>query len=222
MSENDKKDFYDSMAPKIIRNISFIELPLRLVLSVEYSREEVKAIIKSVRAEFIALLPDLPYIGGEENPLTTNIIGTGWVLALYRILSKKGKSAKEVGEIVCAAIEKMLSFIPGFLLRWYGKKKYNSQFIMNLKALSSKSHERKYEYDFVFDVIEGDGLEFDLGIDYLECGICKFLCRQNASELSPYMCLVDYIVSSALGLGFRRTSTLANGGNLCDFRFKRI
>lgn len=64
--------------------------------------------------------------------------------------------------------------------------------------------------------------DFDFGIDYLECGSCKFLRAQNAFELAPYGCAVDRTASEALGWwGLRRTMTLAEGSEKCDFRFKR-
>jgi hypothetical protein len=35
------------------------------------------------------------------------------------------------------------------------------------------------------------------------------------------MCLTDFAVSKALGMGLIRTTTIAEGGVKCDFRYKR-
>ncbi|MCJ7583343.1 MAG: L-2-amino-thiazoline-4-carboxylic acid hydrolase, partial [Anaerolineales bacterium] len=55
----------------------------------------------------------------------------------------------------------------------------------------------------------------------LECASCKFLAKQGAPELSPYLCPVDILYSDALGWGLMRTQTLAEGAPKCDFRFKK-
>jgi hypothetical protein len=49
----------------------------------------------------------------------------------------------------------------------------------------------------------------------------KFLHSQGADELAPYPCLLDYALFGALGIELRRTQTLAEGGERCDFRFKK-
>jgi len=51
--------------------------------------------------------------------------------------------------------------------------------------------------------------------------VVKFFHCQGADELVPYMCRLDYAMSKAMGMGLVRTTTLAEGGEKCDFRFKR-
>lgn len=75
--------------------------------------------------------------------------------------------------------------------------------------------------DYVFNFVEGDGQTFDYGVYYLECASCKFLAKQGAPELAPYLCLVDILYSKALGWGLTRTMTLAEGAERFDFRFKK-
>jgi hypothetical protein len=67
----------------------------------------------------------------------------------------------------------------------------------------------------------GDGKKFDYGCDHKECGIVKFFHKQGADELTPYMCKLDFLYSDALDEGLVRTSTIAGGGTVCNFRFKR-
>jgi hypothetical protein len=83
------------------------------------------------------------------------------------------------------------------------------------------SQERRYAGDWVFEYVEGDGETFDWGRDYVECGIVKFLHSQGADELTPYLCLTDYALFGALGVELKRTMTLAEGCEKCDFRFKK-
>ena len=73
----------------------------------------------------------------------------------------------------------------------------------------------------MIDFIEGDGVTFDYGVDYIECASCKFLTQQGAPEIAPYLCPVGILFSEALGWGLTRTTTLAEGAEVCDFRFKK-
>jgi hypothetical protein len=69
--------------------------------------------------------------------------------------------------------------------------------------------------------VEGDGASFDYGFDYLECGICKFFHTQKADEFAQYMCRLDYPYAEAMGSELIRTSTIAENGLKCDFRYKK-
>ncbi len=69
-------------------------------------------------------------------------------------------------------------------------------------------------------MIEGDGKEFDYGLDVTECLAVKCFPKHDAEEFVPYLCPFDYPRSDALGLGLVRTMELAQGDEKCDFRFK--
>ena len=44
---------------------------------------------------------------------------------------------------------------------------------------------------------------------------------EGAPELAPYLCLIDILYSEKFGWGLMRTTTLADGDERCDFRFKK-
>lgn len=70
------------------------------------------------------------------------------------------------------------------------------------------------------EVLPG-GAVFDLGYDYLECGICK-LCRdEGCPELARYLCRMDFVLAELMGMELMRTTTIAEGGERCDFRYRR-
>ena len=73
----------------------------------------------------------------------------------------------------------------------------------------------------MFERIDGHGEAFEFGIDMTECGIVKFLHAEGADELCPYLCDIDYVSAEAMGIGLRRTKTLAWGCDRCDFRLSR-
>ncbi len=95
------------------------------------------------------------------------------------------------------------------VLRWLGR------WLMGLtpkrlQEASERSLERRYA---------GDGEEFAFGIDYVECGICKLYQQKGASELVPRNCWLDYPLSDALRLRLKRTKTLGQSADRCDFRW---
>jgi hypothetical protein len=82
------------------------------------------------------------------------------------------------------------------------------------------TQERRYAADWLIEIVDGDGEDFDWGIDITECGLVKYLDAQGAGELTPYLCDLDYVMAQAADVGLRRTKTLAWGCDGCDFRWE--
>ena len=61
--------------------------------------------------------------------------------------------------------------------------------------------------------------EYDLGYNYTECGICKLCKDEGCPGLAKYMCRLDHIIADMMGADLVRTKTLAEGGDMCDFRY---
>jgi hypothetical protein len=57
-------------------------------------------VLREAGEEFEALIPQIPYIGGDENHLTESLIGSVRYLALYKAMKKHGKTAEETGKIL--------------------------------------------------------------------------------------------------------------------------
>jgi hypothetical protein len=171
--------------------------------------------------EFEKLIPELPYIGGRRNSLTGNLVSSASALAFYRVMKRHGKTVEETGEFLYRMTEAWINRYPRFVRRLMGLY-YTSR--LNQRRSRQKavaSQERRYAGDWVREHVEGDGDTFDWGVDYTECGIVKFLHGQAVDELAPYLCLLDYALFGALGIGLKRTQTLAEGGERCDFRFRK-
>ncbi len=176
--------------------------------------------ITQARHEFENLIPQLPYIGGKQ-PFTEFIVFTAMLLAVYRINKAQGQTAEQTGKLVFKIGREFLSSYPAILLYRFGRMNFSRRHLDGLQRKAIESHQHIYPDGYVFDFIEGDGKTFDYGVDYLECGSCKFLAKQGAPELASYLCPVDILYSEALGWGLTRTMTLAEGAERCDFRFKR-
>jgi hypothetical protein len=71
---------------------------------------------------------------------------------------------------------------------------------------------------FTIEYVEEEGV---WGVNYRRCAIYDFLKEQNAEDFSPYVCLSDMALSDAMGWGLKRTETLADGCDKCDFRFRK-
>ena len=185
-----------------------------------FGKGRTSGLMKEIRQEYEALTPDMPYIGGKENMFTEWLTYGVYYLAVYRVLKVEGQSVEEVGKVIFDTFEAMADY-PKWLLRLVGGLKYSERYVSQLKEAIAKTQQRRYPGDWVATFIEGDGDEFDYGIDITECGICKFYCAQGADELAPYLCLSDYVVSNAFDRGLVRYKTLAEGAEVCDFRYKK-
>jgi len=193
----------------------------REIMAARYEVDFVAAVTRESLAEFEKLLLELPYIGGDQNPLTGNLVFSASALAFYRVMKRHGKTIEETGELLYRIMEAWIRRYPRFIRRLMG-----SYYLSKLSRRQSKqqaplSQERRYAGDWVFEYVEGAGETFEWGRDYVECGIVKFLHSQGADELTPYLCLTDYALFGALGIELKRTMTLAEGCEKCDFRFKR-
>ena len=63
-----------------------------------------------------------------------------------------------------------------------------------------------------------------IALDQFGCPYLDTLAAQGAPELTPYFCQIDDWMAELLPaqIAFRRTQTLARGGDRCDFRYERI
>jgi hypothetical protein len=170
--------------------------------------------------EFQNLIPQIPSIGGKDNPMTDTLVQMTSLLALYRVLKRHGRDVTEIGDIAYEMAQAWVAAYPQFARHIIGKY-YMSRF--NRKRQKQKainSQKRQYPGDFVIEFVEGNNNDFDWGINFVECGVVKFFAEQDASEFTPAMCRIDYLLFPALGIDLQRTGTIAQGCTHCDFRFR--
>jgi hypothetical protein len=185
-----------------------------------FGQEQGDLIIKESRQEYETLIPNIPNIG-DKNPFLIFLIPTSRYLAVYKAVRKHGWTVNKAGQLIFEINKAELKSIPGIVRRVIGYLWFTQWFIARLKKRAEESQERKYPGGYVLTYVEGNGQDFDFGIDYTECASCKFLRSENAFELAPYVCAVDKAASEMMGWGLSRTMTLAEGGEKCDFRFKK-
>jgi hypothetical protein len=190
------------------------------VLDKRYGKELSKQMVSEGREEFRRIIPLLPDVG-SRGLLALFSSATGMYLAMYRTALSHGRSLEETGKVIYDSAEYLLHHIPRYLSRMFAGMNFSPRYLTELQHQATESHNGKYPDGYIFDYIEGSKPAFDYGIDYCECASVKFLKKQGACELAPYLCPIDILYSDVFGWGLHRTMTLADGDPRCDFRFKR-
>ena len=184
-------------------------------LTDRYGAAFTEAVIADARAQHEALIPTLPYIGGDENEMTRHLIRCTTSLALYKAMQARGKSAKETGKVIYLAVVDQVSRLPRLPAQPLTPTEIEAK-----REQARQSHERRYPDDWVWDFVEGDGTAFDYGYDFFQCATFKLYHAHGAGEFLPYYCYLDFVTVQRTGWGFTRTMTLGEGHDRCDFRFK--
>jgi len=61
-----------------------------------------------------------------------------------------------------------------------------------------------------------------IAFNMTRCGICEYYKKQGVPELSSVMCNADAVAADFMrGVRFQRMKTIANGDDVCDFRYFR-
>ena len=97
------------------------------------------------------LIPEIPYIDGENNHLTDSLIGSAECLALYLAMKAQGKTAREVGKVLYDAIVSRLGDpIPEIPP---SQRMSEESLTKRRKERAERSQQSQYEGDFVYEYI---------------------------------------------------------------------
>jgi hypothetical protein len=216
MSEQEGRKYYLSRKSQILTQFDTHAKGWRPFLAARYGDEFTDAVLRDAREQYEALIPGIPYIGGDENPMTRHLVRSTTSLVLYKVMKARGKTAEEVGKVLYDAVVESVSQLPP-----HPCKELSTEYIAKEKERARESRERCYSGNWVWEFVEGDGKEFDYGYDFLECGTRKFYHAQDADEFLPFYCYLDFATHRTIGWGFARSMTLAEGYRKCDFRYKK-
>jgi hypothetical protein len=215
-----KNEGYLSQKSQLLKDFDKAVARASKLLISRFGQEKGNALISESRREYETLIPKIPYIG-DRSPLLIFLLPTSRYLAIYRVLKKQGRTVDDIGQLIYEMNKAELKVVPAIVRRAIGYLWFTQWYKGRVKKRAAESQQRKYPGGYVLSFVEGDGQDFDYGIDYTECAGCKFLEAQNAVELAPYMCALDKTASELMGWGLSRTMTLASGSGKCDFRFKK-
>jgi hypothetical protein len=168
---------------------------------------------------FMNILPEIPYIGGENNPLTENLLGAAYEMGFYTLMEQRGYELKKISEIdqnaTRASTKKKIEKLGLEFLR-------NS--VMDKEDLLRGSELFKrmgFKDNWAYEVVEPrEKDDFAIGINYLKCPIVDLFKKHGKERYLPYICANDYPFFGEMGVSLERTQTLGNGDPVCDFRFK--
>ena len=182
-----------------------------------YGQDEAAVMREEMLQEFRRLLPGLPYIGGRRNMFSGFLSGAAQGLAMYRVIVRHGGSLEDTGELMHRRYRAKIMRVPRVIRHRIMKPLMVRQ--MTKAARLSQQH--RYPDDWVMEIVDNRGQDFDFGMDVTECGDLKYLRAQGAEELCPYICDLDNVLMNSLGAGLHRTKTLAWGCDRCDFRITK-
>jgi hypothetical protein len=146
--------------------------------------------------------------------MTRHLVRSTISLALYLAMRVHGRSAHETGRIVYEAVEAEIRRV--LLDAPNGPDE-----LARRREQACESQKRRYPGDWVWEFVEGDGLGFEYGYDFTECGTQKLYCTHGADGFLPFYCYLDFVTYRTAGWSFRRTMTPAEGHAKCDFRFTK-
>jgi len=201
---------------KLLKDYADHEEGMQKLYPSRFGEDLADTMIKEIREEFEALIPEIPYIG-DRNPNLRFLIPCVILLAQYRVLTKYDVTLEEFSKLSIEGYETHLYSIPQwrrYLSGWLQCSSHPGRLLDNIPIRS------RFPDDWVGTFLQGDGEEFDFGVDYTQCTICIFINSQGAEELFPLICSYDFITSKAYNTGYTRTKTLSAGDDVCNMRWK--
>lgn len=186
-------------------------------LVLRFGEAEWAVMRREMRDEYASLLPSVPSLGGRDNPWISSMTAGPWLLAVYRVVLRHGGSAEDAGKVAydyARNLARKVRMIPAPLRpRIMGPRRSRAE------ADARWFQRRLYPDNWVCEVVDPAGRPFDVGMDVTQCAIVNYLHANDADDVTPYLCHLDYVLAEASGIGLVRTKTLAWGCDRCDFRY---
>ena len=212
--------YYSSRKQNLLNDFDETAALVRDPVVARYGETFADTLQSEIRREDEMLIPEIPYIKVPRGrAMNTFLLITAQELAAWKAMKGEGKSASEAWELCHQAIRARVGKIPRWK-RWLSRRLMFSRLVRRMFARREKLGQTHRLGDFEIQYLLGDGDDFDLGVNYLQCGNHRFVMNNGGEEFAPYVCMSDVALSDAMGWGLIRTRTLADGCDHCDFRFK--
>ncbi|MES2731352.1 MAG: hypothetical protein V4714_06375 [Bacteroidota bacterium] len=105
-----EKDYYVSRSMNLAKELDAKMKFFKLVLYRSFSNAEVNEIVNTTLRVFMEMIPGIPYVGGDKNPLTEALIVSSWFESLYKSLKKFDTTDDEISEISKAIANEISRF----------------------------------------------------------------------------------------------------------------
>jgi len=213
------QNYYVNNKKKLMKEFHDLLITAEKVGQKHFDDEILKIFVEKTLHEFDLILPELPYVGGKESPYTNLMLQSAQTLAFYKACKSLGIDVRQCAEMMYEVGEVHIDSMSQIKKRLAKRMAFSRSFKQNWKKWAIESQKQEHPENWVGEFAEGDGTTFDWGLNFSECGCLKLLRKYDAEEIAPYACLGDFVRMRGLGIGFKRTQTLALGYSGCDFRF---
>ena len=172
--------------------------------------------------EFEVVLTQMPYVGGAESRMSDFFMRLLGFMAIGRVLQRRGVPKDVIAELELESFKRHMLTVSEVERLEAGRKFMSDDSKALIREQAARSHEQKYQGDFVYDYVEpGPNDTFEFGVNYRACGFCKFASKHGDREILPHICGLDFAAYDLRGIHLERTQTLAQGAPYCNFRFSR-
>jgi hypothetical protein len=189
-------------------------------LSARYDAAFADEVCEIARSEYRKLVPQLPNIGGQAHPGYKYLLLAAQWVAFLRPMNARGHGPEETARMMYDIFVADLENAPRKELTRQGELFFSNEYTKMMQTWCAHSKTQQTG-DWVVDFIPGEGDRFDHGLDFHYCPCVEFFKFQGAESIAPYFCLLDFAEHRLMGTGLRRTKTLAEGDEICDFRYKK-
>jgi hypothetical protein len=183
---------------------------------------DVAPVKREIMAEFETVLTQMPYVGGAESRMTDFFMRLLGFMAVGRVLRRHGVPSPAIREIAVESLKAQLLLEPEEKRLAAGRQFMSPENRAAIRAQAALSQKQTFAEDFGYDVVEpGPGDAFDFGVNYRQCGFCKFADKYGDREILPSVCAIDFVAYETRGIHLERTQTIAGGASHCNFRFSQ-
>ena len=139
-------------------------------------------------------------------------------LSMYRILMREygfeqAEAIDILGEIISELARQTREHSP--FMRFVYSRISRHKFLVNMMNKQMLSLDEPHGW--LIEIPESDAY---WAMDIVQCGLVKYLAEQGAPEICRVFCDADYVAAEYMtGLELVRTKTLAEGDDVCDFRY---
>lgn len=206
-------NYYVHKKTRLLKNFDKTANLIRGYVVSRYGKELAESLFQKTRQNYEQLIPHMPHV--DSFPALNSFLKIATLeLSVFRALKEQGKSAPEAWEICHEALKARTEAMPKLLKKLIGWYLFTGFVKNRAREISGRDLG-----GFTIEYVEEE--EGNWGVNYRRCAIYDFLKEQNAEDFSPYVCLSDMALSDAMGWGLKRTETLADGCDKCDFRFRK-
>jgi len=189
---------------------------------VEKFTDDPDTVLLKAETIYESMIPDIGYLDDQDHPFASAVFLCGFQIAVYLALREQQVDIHDFGREL---VIKTTTLIEARQSKTEGSQNESGEddrrhAARRFKDAAEKSQTQAKPREFVFEVVSGKGEDFDWGQNVTSCAICYMASKRNVSELVPYMCATDDVVSDLGNQGLRRNGSIAVGANQCDFRYE--